>query len=158
LRAAYGAKDVERSMNAAVVVLAQGTARTHMPLSGRTHHADERTLRIAVRTCLDDRMPLLSRDEYLGTMKEHPTRLEDGTTYPLDFWRYVDAIPAAELDGYDFSDRVVYAWDMGGATWQHLLIASDDEPHVYLVIVLDLKTLSVVGHHLLDLSLRYPME
>ena len=103
-------------------------------------------------------MPLLSRDEYLGTMKEHPTRLEDGTTYPVDFWRYVDAIPAAELGGYDFSDRVVYAWDMGGATWQHLLIACDDEPHVYLVIVLDLKTLSVVGHHLLDLSLRYPMD
>jgi hypothetical protein len=94
----------------------------------------------------------------LATVKEHPTRLEDGATLPVDFWPYVNAIPAAELDGYDFSDRVVYAWDMGGTTWQHVLIGSSDEPHVYLVIVLDLKTLSVVGHHLLDLGLRYPME
>jgi len=91
-------------------------------------------------------------------MRENPTRLDDEAIPPVDFWPYVDAIPHADLGGHDFSGgEVPHVWDMGEDTWQHVLVR-DTEPNVFLVIVLDMKARTVLGHHLLDLNMDYGLN
>ena len=46
---------------------------------------------------------------------------------------------------------------MGEDTWQHVLVR-DTEPNVFLVIVLDMKARTVLGHHLLDLNMDYGLN
>jgi hypothetical protein len=100
-------------------------------------------------------VPLLSREQYLATMGDHPGRVNEAATPPGDFWRYVDQIPAADLGGYDFSQSdVSHAWNTVEGKWQHVLIGCT-EPNVFLVVVLDLAPPGVSGHYLLNLNVEY---
>ena len=109
-------------------------------------------------SCLDACVPLLNRDQYLATMGDHPRRVEDGASPPVDFWDYVDHIPTADLGGHDFSQGdVSHARNTIEGKWQHVLIGCA-EPNVFLVIVLDLAPPSVYGHYLLDLNAEYGIE
>lgn len=100
-------------------------------------------------------MPLLTREQYLATMGDRPSRVEADAPPPVDFWRYVEQIPAADLDGHDFSaGEVSQAWNTVEGTWQHVLIGCS-EPNVFLAIVLALTPPGVSGHYVLDLNEHY---
>ena len=98
---------------------------------------------------------LLTEDEYGATWGPEPAGVGLDDAPPFDFWPYFDSIAKEDFAGHDFSEgRVPHAWQMPGDRYQHVLIACQT-PNVFLVIVLDLHTLSVLGHHLLDLNRRY---
>ncbi|MFC4149551.1 hypothetical protein ACFO0M_25165 [Micromonospora mangrovi] len=99
--------------------------------------------------------PLLTEDEYKATMGPDPVRVGTDQEPPFDFWPYVDSVPEDDLDGHDFSEgRVPYVWQMPDGVHQHVLVECET-PNVFLVLVLDLRAGSVLGHHLLDLNRLY---
>jgi hypothetical protein len=96
-------------------------------------------------------MRLLSEAEYKATMEPEPIRLGPEADPPFDFWPYFDEVPASDLAGHDFSEgSVTYAWHMPEANLQHVLV-NCEQPNVFLVLILDLTTKSVLGHYLLDI-------
>jgi hypothetical protein len=100
-------------------------------------------------------VPRLTEDEFRATVAPDPVRVGPDVAPPFDFWAYVDAVPAADLDGHDFSEgSVTYVWNMPATPYQHVLIDSRTN-NVFLVVVLDLPATAVLGHHLLDLNDLY---
>jgi hypothetical protein len=96
-------------------------------------------------------MRLLSEAEYKATMAPEPIQIGPDDDPPFDFWPYFDQIPEAHLGGHDFTDgNVTYAWHMPASGLQHVLVDCE-RPNVFLVLVLDLATETVLGHYLLDI-------
>jgi hypothetical protein len=96
-------------------------------------------------------MRLLTEAEYRATMEPEPIRIGPDDEPPFDFWAYFDAVPAADLRGHDFSGgTVTYAWHMPRGHLQHVLV-NCEEPNVFLVLVLDLRGQTVLGHYVLDI-------
>lgn len=57
-------------------------------------------------------VPLLTRERYLATMSDRPSRVDVGARPPVDFWGYVDRVPLTDLGGHDFSGGdVSHAWN-----------------------------------------------
>ena len=77
---------------------------------------------------------------------------------PFDFWPYFEAVPVEDFEDYDCSPgAVTYVWQVAGGRYQHVLVNSDDRD-VFMVLVLDLQTNQVAGHHLLDLPGLYALR
>jgi len=96
-------------------------------------------------------MRLLTEAEYRATMEPEPAPIGPDEEPPFDFWSYFDAIPAADLQGHDFSEgTVTYAWHMPLGNRQHVLV-NCERANVFLVLVLDLTRKTVLGHYLLDI-------
>jgi hypothetical protein len=75
----------------------------------------------------------------------------------IDVSPYVAAIPTEDMDDHVFSDgRAVYSRVMN-ERWLHVLFGCE-EPNVFMVIVADLQTLTIRGHHLLDLNVEYGLR
>jgi len=103
-------------------------------------------------------MPLLTDEQFKATMDDHPVQVGPDEAPPFDFWPYFDAIPEAELGGFDFSEGTVsYAWTMPTHGVQHVLVRCD-VPNVFLVLVLDLAAGAVRGHRVLDLNELYGLD
>ncbi|MEU7997315.1 hypothetical protein AB0B83_18535 [Micromonospora sp. NPDC049060] len=103
-------------------------------------------------------MRLLTAEEFTATIGTPPAPVDVDESAPFDFWPYFDAIPREDLGGHDFSDEeVTHVWQMPDGTHQHVLIACDT-PNVFLALVLDLRTASVAGHHVLDLNQIYGLS
>jgi hypothetical protein len=101
---------------------------------------------------------LLTADEYRATMGFRPVEVGHDETPPFDFWPYFDDIPVEHLGGYDFSaGQVTSAWITRRRSFEHVLIRCDT-PNVFLVLVLDLRAETVMGHHLLNLNKLYGLE
>ena len=71
----------------------------------------------------------------------------------LDIWPYIDAIPLIDLDGFTLRD-VAYVYLNPTGLYQHILIATEDE-NVFLVVVLEVLSKKIHGHHLLNLIELY---
>ncbi len=96
---------------------------------------------------------LLTRDEFLACFAA-PMRDVTGTAEAVtDIWPYVDAIALPIGRAREVRD-VVRVYRDAGERFEQVLIGTDDE-HLPLVIVVDLGTGSVHGHHLLDLAAEY---
>lgn len=97
----------------------------------------------------------LSEPEYLATMSEPMRRLASDAGPPFDFWDYFHAIPSSEFGGHDCAaGAVTYVWEHPAGRFQHVLVGSDDK-NVFMVLVLDISSRSVLGHKLLDLNREY---
>ena len=67
--------------------------------------------------------PLLTQDEYQGTIGPNPARVASDEEPPFDFWPYFDSIAEDDFGGHDFSEgRISYAWQMPGGVYQHVLV------------------------------------
>ena len=101
------------------------------------------------------RTRLLLEADFKSTMC---TRMQDVTstaTEVLDIWPYVEAIPAAELEGHVIYDRLVeFVYRSEDGHFDHVAIMTSTK-NVYLVVVVDLVEVSVHGHRLLDLNKEY---
>ena len=103
-------------------------------------------------------MKHLSKEEYLATMAVPMKQLPPDAEAPFPFWDYSDAIPAVDFEGHDCSEgAVTYVWEDPNRKYQHVLINSEDN-NVFMVLVLDLPSRSVLGHRLLDLNQEYGLE
>jgi hypothetical protein len=71
----------------------------------------------------------------------------------LDIWTYVDAIPVADLEGFELAD-VAYVYLNQNGRYEHVLIATEDK-NVFFVIVIDVKQVKIHGYHLLNLVELY---
>ena len=77
---------------------------------------------------------------------------------PVPLGGYVDAIPASDLQGHDFTGRhveKVYRHPTG--RFLHVLLAATT-PNVFLVIVVDEPAQSIHGHCVLDLNKEYGLS
>ena len=95
----------------------------------------------------------LTSDEFDGCfvhpMRDVTTEAEAG----FDIWPYVDAVifpasgPTKALD-------VAYVYRDANGSYDQVLIETDWF-NVLLVVVIDLQSRSIYGHHLLDLNEKY---
>lgn len=100
-------------------------------------------------------MKLLSEPEFRATFAQPMRRVDLKAGPPFPFWGYFDAIRVDDFEGHDCSaGSVAYAWNDSTDSFQHVLIDTE-EKNVFMVIVLDLRNASVVGHRLLDLNHEY---
>ena len=103
-------------------------------------------------------MKALTEPEFLATFTEPMQRLSLDAEPPCDFWNYFEAIPADEFAGHDCSaGSVTYAWEDATGSCQHVLVNTEDK-NVFMVLILDLRQRSVLGHHLLNLDHEYGLE
>ncbi len=103
-------------------------------------------------------MPRITDDEWPRFFAEPMQRLSQEDGAPFDFWRYVDEIPKGDFNGYDCSGgSVEYVYRHPEGRLEHVLISSNDR-NVFMVIVLDRATRSVVGHRLLNLRELYGLS
>ena len=103
-------------------------------------------------------MKRLSKTEYLATMAVPMKQLASDAQPPFDFWNYFEAIPLVDFEGHDCSEgAVTYVYDHPNGNYQHVLINSEDK-NVFMVLVLDLASRSVLGHRLLNLNQEYGLE
>ena len=87
-------------------------------------------------------------------MKQLPSHAET----PFPFWPYFDAIPSVDFEGHDCSEgAVTYVYEHPNGNYQHVLVNSEDK-NVFMILVLDLTSRSVLGHRLLDLNQEYGLE
>lgn len=71
----------------------------------------------------------------------------------VDIWSYVDSIDQNDLGQIDPHDvSFVYRDDNG--LWEHILIDTCIE-NVHLVVVIDRPNQAIIGHHLLNLNVKY---
>ena len=100
-------------------------------------------------------MPLLTESEFRATTDPRPVPVGLDDPPPFDFWAYFESIPLPDFAGHDFSAGVVTnAWTMPATDCQHVLV-SCGTANVFLVLILDLRSERVRGHHLLDLGKLY---
>lgn len=92
---------------------------------------------------------LLSKEEFDAT-RSQPQRVNAGEP-PMDFWAYVESIPAQDFGVADCRDgQVSHVYRMG-EDYEHVLINSQFQG-LAMVIVIDLKQQCVFGHYLLDIN------
>ena len=100
-------------------------------------------------------MKRLSEEEYTRAFGHPMKRLAKDAAPPFDFWPYFESIPEADFEGHDCrAGSVSYVWENDQASFQHVLINSEDK-NVFMVLVLDLQKHAVHGHRLLDLNQEY---
>jgi hypothetical protein len=100
-------------------------------------------------------MHRISDKEWPEYFAEPMQQLSEDAEPLFDFWPYVERIPAGDFKGFDCSSgQVGYAYRHPAGKYEHVLINSDDR-NVFMVIVLERDTLSVVGHRLLHLGELY---
>ncbi len=85
-------------------------------------------------------------------------RLPPASEPPFDYWGYFDSIPSADFEQHDCSaGTVTYVWEHPNRRFQHVLVNSEDK-NIFMVLVLDIDSQSVVGHRLLDLNQEYGLQ
>ena len=99
-------------------------------------------------------MNALSNEAFRATFKAPMQRVPVAALPSLDFFCYFDAIPSADFDDHICPGNVTYVWEDATTRYQHILFNSEDKA-VFMVVVLDLKAMKVLGHHLLDLRALY---
>lgn len=102
-------------------------------------------------------MTRLSEDEFKATFNPPMRRLSLEDAPPFDFFPYVDTIPVADFGGHVCRGDVSHVWEDASATFQHVLFGMQD-PNVFMVILLDVRAMTVMGHILLDLNRLYGLN
>ena len=101
-------------------------------------------------------MPRLTEAEFQATFSAPMQRAGQDEEPPFDFWPYVDAIPYEDFLGYDCSEGVVdWVWRSADGRFEHILINTNENRDVFMVVVVDRAGKCVVGHRLLDLPAEY---
>ncbi|WP_419811416.1 hypothetical protein [Bacterioplanoides sp.] len=92
---------------------------------------------------------LLSKEEFDAT-RSQPERVNAGEP-PMDFWAYVESIPAEDFGVADCREgQVSHVYRMGDL-YEHVLINSQFQG-LAMVVVIDLAAARVYGHYLLDIN------
>ncbi|MBO2009398.1 hypothetical protein [Hymenobacter negativus] len=97
----------------------------------------------------------LTAEEFQRTCGLTMLNVTETAEVRLDIWPYVDAIPTAELQGWNLSDGIVrHVYQSSTKEFEHILIGTENVD-VFLVIILSLHPLGIYGHYLLNLPKEY---
>ena len=100
----------------------------------------------------------LSESEFQATFGSSMQRLSADEAPPFDFWPYFDSIPDEDFEGFDCSaGSVTYVYRDPDGRYEHVHVDSGD-PNVFMVLVLDRRAKTMVGHRLLNLAALYGLE
>ena len=70
-------------------------------------------------------------------------------------WPYAEAAMARDFPGaHTCNWDTEYVYEDANAKWQHVLI-NTEMPNAYLVVVVEIATKSILGHHFLNLNQKY---
>ena len=73
----------------------------------------------------------------------------------VDVWPYIEQVLATDFAELDTDDwNVDYVYINAAGTYQHLLVDTCVE-NVHLVVVVDMSSKTIYGHHLLNLNQKY---
>lgn len=97
----------------------------------------------------------LSYEDYQAAFQA-PMQDVTNTAQPiLDIWPYVEAIPAIDLTGYTLSDGLVpYVYQHPDGKFLHVIVATDNAD-VFLAVIINMTSIEIHGHFLLDLLKLY---
>jgi hypothetical protein len=98
----------------------------------------------------------MSPEAFNGTFATPMQDVTGAAARLLDIWPYVEAIPDADLAGFELDD-VAHIYLNSSGDYQHVLIATEDKS-VFLVIVIDVKQVKIQGYHLLNLLELYGLS
>ncbi|MGI4874236.1 MAG: hypothetical protein ACRYFX_24010 [Janthinobacterium lividum] len=97
----------------------------------------------------------LRADEFQQTFQAPMLNVMETAEPLLDIWPYVEAVPAADLAGHKLLDEVVeWVWRSASGQFEHVLI-STKTTDVFLVIVVNLFSVRIYGHYVLNLAKEY---
>ena len=97
----------------------------------------------------------LTEAEFQATFASPMREVASADDTEVNIWPYVDAVPAADLQGFAIVDGMVaHVYRAAGDAYDHVLLPSETT-NVFLAIVVDLKSRRVLGHHLLNLNEKY---
>ena len=97
----------------------------------------------------------LTDTEYRQTLSDPVEDATQTASALVDIWPYVEAVPAADLEGHTLYNRFVeYVYRSADARFDHVLVMTRTS-NVYLVVVVDRTHSTVYGHRLLDLNREY---
>lgn len=103
-------------------------------------------------------MALLSKAEFEATMADPMTKVEEPTPLPAGFWEYVRVIPDDDFDGFRHPGQEIFdGWRDPTGRWDHVLLDTRD-PNVFMVVLIDRSTVSIHGHHPLNLRAHYGLD
>lgn len=100
----------------------------------------------------------LTRAEYDATFCAPMNDVTSTAEPVVDIWSYLDAVFACQ-----FADMATDEWDVEYVyqhpteRWLHVLLGTGME-NIHLVVVIDLRQPSILGHHLLNLNQRYGLS
>ena len=99
-------------------------------------------------------MTLLSESQFKATFSEPMSPADLSIQPSVDFWPYADSIPESDFQGHQLQGSVKNSWIDSSKRFQHVLLDTEDK-NTFMVVILDLKTNEISGHHLLDLNTEY---
>jgi hypothetical protein len=100
----------------------------------------------------------LSYQEYQATFDTPMLDVSQTAEPVLDIWPYVEAVPESDLEGFNLLDGPVrYVYQSPAGQYLHVLVSTDDEK-TFLVIIIDVLSVKIVGHYLLDLASFYGLN
>lgn len=99
---------------------------------------------------------LLGRDEFLACFAAPMRNVTAQERDAVDVQPYVDAVDQRAL-GLSDVGGLAYVYRDAKERFDQLLIKTA-EPFVFLVIVVDLRSRDILGHHLLDLEREYGVK
>jgi hypothetical protein len=107
-----------------------------------------------LESCPTETVPLLSLEDFQATFTGPMHQRPGSAAPPLNVWPYVDTIPAEDFFGRRCLRRVRHTYRDTHAHFEHVVLDTN-ERNVFMVIVVDLRSMTVVGHRLLDLNAEY---
>ena len=100
----------------------------------------------------------LSYEQYQATFMAPMVDVSQTAEPVLDIWPYVEAVPEYDLEGFTLLDGIVrYVYQSPPGQYLHVLVSTEDE-NVFLVVIIDLFSVKITGHYLLDLVTLYELN
>ena len=104
-------------------------------------------------------MAALNKAAFKKTFGARMLRVGSSEKPCFDFWAYVDAVPVEDYAGYDCSEGIVeFVYRSEDGNFEHVLINTREDKDVFMVIVLDVREQSVIGHRLVDMKAEYGLR
>ncbi|MCR5886135.1 hypothetical protein LRS03_26080 [Rhizobacter sp. J219] len=97
----------------------------------------------------------LTEEQFLETFSSPMRDVTSSAEEVVDIWEYVEAVLAEDFQGRDTREwNAAYVYSDGANAWQHVLIGTD-VPDAFIVVVVEMATNSILGHHFLNLRQKY---
>jgi len=97
----------------------------------------------------------LTEAEFEATFATPMRNVTQSAREIVEIWPYAEAAIARDFpDAHTCNWDAEYVYEDPSARWQHILI-NTEMPNAYLVIVVEVASKSIVGHHFLNLNRKY---
>ena len=99
-------------------------------------------------------MAPLTESEFQATM-DNMRPIEEALPLPDGFWAYFDSINGRDSSFEFAAGRIAMAYRNFDDSFHHVLIESEEQPEVFLAMVVRTADQSILGHRELDLPAIY---